>query len=231
MSHAGRTIPLKDINIQCEPPERQGAANILLEALVVLAAGIAVALVANQISPRGLVLARNYFPQGIKAHAPMATGTGAPGGMSNTNPAAISPAQLLAARLREQGFQLIDGRQVAQLFHDPRFQQGNILFVDARDEPHYREGHIPGACEFDPYRLEKYFAAVFPLCQAAEKIVVYCNGGDCDDSEFAAITLRDVGVATNKLFIYGGGITEWTTNGLSLEVGGRNSGNLRPPHK
>jgi rhodanese-related sulfurtransferase len=57
--------------------------------------------------------------------------------------------------------------------------------------------------------------------------VIYCNGGDCDDSESAAITLRDVGIANPKLFIYTGGITEWTTNGLPVEIGGRNSGNLR----
>jgi rhodanese-related sulfurtransferase len=61
--------------------------------------------------------------------------------------------------------------------------------------------------------------------------VVYCHGGDCDDSESAAILLRDVGIATRKLFIYTGGIPEWTTNGLPVEIGGRNSGNLRSTNK
>jgi len=103
--------------------------------------------------------------------------------------------------------------------------------INARDEQHYREGHIPGACEFDPYHPEKYFATVLPVCQAAEQIVLYCNGGDCDDSESAAITLRDVGIANQKLFVYTGGITEWTTNGLPVEIGGRNSGNLRSTNK
>ena len=231
MAHAGWPITLKDKTIQCDASERPGAAKILLEALAVLAVGIAVALIANQISPRGLVLTRNYFPQGPKNHVPVATGVGSPGGTANTNPAAISPAQLLAARLREQGLQLMDGRQAVQQFHDPRFQQGNIVFVDARDETRYQEGHVPGAYEFDPYRPEKYFATVFPACQAAEQVVVYCEGGDCDDSESAAITLRDVGISTNKLFVYGGGITEWATNGLPIEVGGRNSGNLNNPKK
>ena len=229
MAHAGWPIPLKDKTIQCETPERQGAAKILLEALAVLAAGIAVALTANQISPRGLVLARNYFPAGVKAPTPVAAGAGLP--RNTTNVIVLSPAQLLAARLKEQGLQLMDGRETAQLFHDPRFQPGRVVFVDARDEPHYREGHIPGAYEFDPYYPEKYFATVFPACQAAEQIVVYCNGGDCDDSESAAITLRYVGVANQKLFVYGGGIAEWTTNGLPVEIGGRNSGNLRSNNK
>jgi rhodanese-related sulfurtransferase len=197
----------------------------------VAAAGIVLAFGANLVSPRGLALTHNYFPAGIKPLVPAATGVGSPRAVANTNHPASSPAQLLAARLKELGLQSVDGRQAAQLFHDPRFQQGSIAFIDARDEQHYREGHIPGACEFDPYYPEKYFATVFPVCQAAEQIVVYCIGGDCDDSESAAITLRDVGIANRKLFIYTGGITEWTTNGLPVEIGGRNSGNLRSNNK
>ena len=226
MAHAGWPIPLKDKTIQCETPARQGAAKILLEALFVAVIGAVFAFGANLISPRGLALTRNYFPAGISRPVPAATGVA-----STNSPAASSPAQLLAARLKEQGLQSVDGRQAAELFHDPRFKQGSIAFIDARDEQHYREGHIPGACEFDPYYPEKYFPTVLPVCQAAEQIVIYCNGGDCDDSESAAILLRDVGIANRKLFIYTGGIPEWTTNGLPVEIGGRNSGNLRSANK
>jgi rhodanese-related sulfurtransferase len=225
MAHAGRRIRVKQPFEIMTPDRRPPVRNVLLEALLVAAAGIVLAFGANLVSPRGLALARNYFPAGINRPVPTARG------VANTNPPASSPAQLLAARLKEQGLQSVDGRQAAQLFHDPRFQQGSIAFIDARDEPHYREGHIPGACEFDPYHPEKYFATVFPVCQAAEQIVVYCNGGDCDDSESAAILLRDVGIANQKLFIYTGGITEWTTNGLPVEIGGRNSGNRRSANK
>jgi rhodanese-related sulfurtransferase len=127
--------------------------------------------------------------------------------------------------------QLLDGHQAQQLFRDPRMQTGVLVFLDAREEALYRAGHIPGAWEFDPYRPEKYFPAVFPLCQAAEQIVIYCSGGDCDDSESAAITLRDVGIATNKLFVYLGGFAEWATNGLPVELGERNSGSLLSTNK
>jgi rhodanese-related sulfurtransferase len=199
--------------------------RVFLEALFVAVIGAAFAFGANLVSPRGLALTRNYFPAGISRPVPAARA------IANTNPPAPSPAQLLAVQLKELGLQWVDGHQAAQLFHDPRFKQGSIAFIDARDEQDYREGHIPGACEFDPYYPEKYFATVFPVCQAAEQIVVYCNGGDCDDSESAAITLRDVGIANRKLFIYTGGITEWTTNGLPVEIGGRNSGNLRSTNK
>jgi len=231
MAHAGCRIHVKQPPEIMTPDRRQPVRNVLLEALLVAAAGIVLAFGANLVSPRGLALTRNYFPAGISRPVPAATSVGSPHDMAGTNPPASSPAQLLAARLKEQGLQSVDGHQAAQLFHAPRFQQGGIAFIDARDEQHYREGHIPGASEFDPYYPEKYFPTVLPVCQAAEQIVVYCNGGDCDDSESAAITLRDVGIANQKLFIYTGGITEWTTNGLPVEIGGRNSGNLRSPNQ
>ena len=209
------TSHVKDSPIQSPVSGRRATAkNVFVEVLLVAIAGAVFAFAANQISPRGLVLTRNYFP----AQKPVSA--------TNATPAALSPAELLAAQIRGNGLQLVDGDQAVKLFHDPRFKQNSIVFIDARDESHYREGHIPGACEFDPYRPDKYFAAILPICRAAEQIVVYCNGGDCDDSETAAILLRNVGIANQKLFIYGGGITEWTNTHQPVETGARNSGNL-----
>ena len=192
--------------------------GVLREATLVVVLGTLFAFAANRVSPRGLALVRNYFPEGtgrLIAAVPPAAGTNTP---------ALDPAQLLAAELKAKGLQLADRNQAFQLFHDPRFKQNLVVFVDARDEQRYRQGHIPGAYEFDPYRPEKYFGAVLPVCQSAQQIMVYCNGGDCDDSETAAILLRDVGIPNQKLLVYGGGITDWATNGLPVETGERNSG-------
>lgn len=100
------------------PDHSQPVRNALREARLVAAAGIVLALGANLVSPRGLALTRNYFPAGINRPVPAANG-----GASIDVPAS-APAQLLAARLKEQGLQSVDGRQAAQLFHDPRFQPG-----------------------------------------------------------------------------------------------------------
>lgn len=213
------------------PGRRPPVKWVLLETAFVVVIGAIFAFAANQVSPRGLALTRNYFPAGTGRLLPATPPAPLPHNAAGTNSMPIDPAQLLAAELKEKGLQLADGNQVVQLFHDPRFKQGTVVFVDARDEQHYREGHIPGAYEFDPYRPEKYFEAVLPVCQTAEQIVVYCNGGDCDDSETAAILLRDVGIANQKLLVYGSGITEWTTNGLPVELGERNSGTVRNPGK
>jgi len=210
--------------VTSEPDGQPATGGALREALLVACTGLLFALAANWLSPCGLVLARNYFPGGVSR-------PGLPAVSGTTNSQVFSPAEWLATRLRDEGLQLISGRQAAQLFQDPRFRQGKVVFVDARDEAEYQKGHIPGAWEFDPYRPEKYFPTVLPVCQAADRIVVYCNGGDCDDSESAALTLRDVGISTNKLSVYVGGFAEWTTNGLPVELGERDSGRLEQSKK
>jgi rhodanese-related sulfurtransferase len=182
-----------------------GLGKLLMEALLVAAAGVGFAFLANQISPRGLKLTRNY----------------------STTPASQTSGQSLEDRLKAQGLHLIKRPEVEQLFHDPRREQNAILFIDARGEDDYQKGHIPGACEFDPYYPEKYLPTALPPCEIADQIVVYCTGGDCEDSQAAAVYLRDAaGIPGDKLLVYGGGMTEWETNGLAVEIGARNSGDI-----
>ena len=191
-------------------PRNRGAAirKVLIEAVLVAAAGAVVAFAANRISPHGLALSRNYFP-----------------GATNASVAApiLSPFE----GLKEKGLQWVDAKGALQRFNDPRFKQQRVVFIDARDEDQYREGHIPGSYELDAYHPERNLAAILPVCQAAEEIVVYCNGGGCEDSEFAAVTFRDAGIPNLKLFVYAGGMAEWKTNGLPVETGEQNSGTMR----
>jgi len=213
-----------------DPALPRAVRKIFGEAALVAVLGAAFAFAANQLSPLGLALTRDYFPTGT-AHEvrPVAKAVAPPA--AGTNAAVLSPAQFLAAQMKEKGLQLIDGPGATKSFHDPRFQQNMVVFIDARNETEYQKGHIPGAYEFDPYLPGKYFDSVLPVCQKAEQVVVYCNGGDCDDSESAALLLRDVGISNQKLFVYGGGITEWQTNRLPVETGTRNSGTLRELNK
>jgi rhodanese-related sulfurtransferase len=182
------------------------------------------AFAANALSPRGLQLTKNYFPgTKLTSPAPVAATNVASTAATATN----SPLELLSTRLRDNGLQLADSNQVVQLFRDPRREQDLVIFIDSRDDEHYQEGHIPGAYHFDRFRPENTLTNVLPVCLTAEQMVFYCNGGDCDDSEHAAIMLRDsIGIPKEKLFVYGGGITEWATNGLPIELGLRNSGQL-----
>ena len=209
---------------------RPTAKKILLEALLVAIASLTFALLANLVSPRSLGLANNYFPESTPGSKAVTIGNNAPGTNPPTNATPVAaPDSPTAVRLKANGLQIIAGEPAAKLFRDPRCQQELIVFIDARDDRNYQAGHIPGAFQFDHYHPEKYLAAALLACGPAEQIIVYCHGGDCDDSEFAAINLRDAGIANEKLFVYAGGITEWIASQLPVELGARNSGQLKPP--
>jgi len=186
---------------------------VVLEAILLAIAGILFALAANALSPRGLRIARNYFP---------AAPTGATNLMTASDP--------LVARLQQHGLKLTVSNEVAQLFQDPGYEQGSIVFVDARNDHAYRSGHVPGAWQLDRYRPENYLPTVLPVCLGAQKVVVYCNGGSCEDSEFAAIMLREAGIPPDNILVYGAGISEWT-NTMPFEVGVRGSGQVIQPKR
>jgi rhodanese-related sulfurtransferase len=189
--------------------------NAVLEAVLIGAVGAVLAFAANAFSPRGLKLTRNYAP-GVALAASRSLGN--PIGTNGTSAGRIE------AQLRAEGLQLVDSNQVAKLFTDPKREHELVIFVDARDDDHYQAGHVPGAYQLDHYHPENYLAAVLPACQLAEKIVVYCKGGSCEDSEQTAIFLRDANVPRDRLFVYAGGFDEWKANHMPVEVGHRNSG-------
>lgn len=196
--------------------------NVLWEVLFVVGVGIAFGFLANSVSPKGLVPTRNYFPPRtagtnlVVAVAPPAENPVSIHSVTNTNPAMETPA---AARLKQNDLQMVDGTQAWQLFNDPRLQQQRVVFIDARDDRNYMAAHIPGAFQLDRYHPEKHLLSILGICQTAEVIVVYCNGGDCEDSEYAAIMLRDAGVPNQKLFVYSNGIAEWIAKKFPLKSG------------
>jgi rhodanese-related sulfurtransferase len=207
-------------------PNLKGIITVIAEAAVVALVGAGAGLAANKISPRGLDLSRNYFPS-ITNHvaaihpAPVAAATNAAPTEEQAEAAQLSD------RLRDKGLQEIKRAQVQTLLHDPRYQDGRVVFVDARPEDGYEDGHIPGAYELDPYHPEKQLATVLPACNAAEQVVVYCTGGECEDGDTVAIMLKSASVEGGKIFVYGGGFHDWATAHLPVETGARNSGTMR----
>lgn len=189
--------------------------SAFLEAVCVAVIGGGLALIANQLSPRGLQLTRNYFPP---TKAPVVV---AAGGLTNSTHAAVTD------RLLAKGLQTIARPAVEAMIRDVRYSQGHLLILDARNDQHYRTAHIPGALQFDHYRAEAHLATVIPASLAAEQIVVYCTGGDCEDSEFAALMLRDAGIPNERLFIYAGGMADWIAARLPVEANHRFSGELK----
>ncbi|MCL4176282.1 MAG: hypothetical protein KJ072_00835, partial [Verrucomicrobia bacterium] len=112
---------------------------------------------------------------------------------------------------------------------DPRHETEQVVFIDARSRQLYEEGHVPGAFHLDHFYPEATLAEVLPVVLSAETIVVYCNGGDCEDSEFTAVFLREAGVPDDRMRVYGGGMEEWRQQGLPVELGHRRSGKMEAP--
>ncbi len=202
----------------------RGWRRVLLETAGVGTVGLALALVANGVSPRGLTLGRDYFPRAVE---PSPT---KPPDPATDRPAASPPAgDPVASRLAARGLGATEFAAARSLFDDPRREQELIVFVDARNDDAYQAGHIPGAYQFDRYYPEKYLPAILPACLAAEIVVVYCTGGNCEDSEFAALALLEAGVAPERLVVFVAGMEEWRKQRMPVEVGVRGSGEVRTP--
>jgi len=147
-----------------------------------------------------------------------------------TNPPAATEESPVFARLRAKGLQPATLAEVQQILADPRFALDQYVCLDDRDHE-YAEGHVPGAFQFFHYRAPEFLPTLLPVLLAAEKVVVYCGGGSCEDSEFAALMLAEVGIPKEKLIVFAGGMKEWKANALPLELGERKSGRLAPAPK
>ncbi len=96
------------------------------------------------------------------------------------------------------------------------------LFLDARRTTVYADGHIAGARSFPVWeadiadRVKAFYEE--GLDQNAP-IVLYCSGGDCEDSHMLAEKLYMVGF--NALFVYKDGFPAWQKRGLPVTRGSK----------
>lgn len=100
--------------------------------------------------------------------------------------------------------------EAADLFNTP-----GVLFVDARDEWDYHEGHIKGAVNV-PFEGDEQIYLDFIAATAKDQVmVVYCNGADCDLSLYLARNLQYDGFTNTNIFF--GGWSDWQLKELPAE--------------
>jgi rhodanese-related sulfurtransferase len=96
------------------------------------------------------------------------------------------------------------------------------LFIDARRSSAYTDGHVPGARSFPVWesdiadRVKAFYEE--GLDQNAP-IVIYCSGGDCEDSHMLAEKLYMVGF--NNLLVDKDGFPAWQKRGLPVTKGAK----------
>ena len=209
---------------------RRRGLQTLWESLLVTGIGSVLALAANTLHPSGVRLGRDYFPRrNPPAVSPAAAAQAEP---SEPEPPPVqdefsAPAlDRAAARIEQQGFQVMRHDEVVALFDDPLTREGYNIFIDARNDRAFTAGHIPGAYQLDHYHIEDYIDQVLPACLSAMTIVVYCGGGECEDSEFTTLELFDRGVDPSRVFVYPGGMSLWQQSGQPVEKDTRGSGRI-----
>ena len=86
-----------------------------------------------------------------------------------------------------------------------------IIFIDARDEEEFAEGHIKGAT----VALSTPELVQLTPDRSAP-IVTYCGGGECDVSmELATLLMNDWDY--ERIFVFKGGWPEWKAAGYPAE--------------
>jgi len=105
-----------------------------------------------------------------------------------------------------------------KLLHDH-----GALFLDARRTSVYEQGHITGSRSVSVWesdvddKVAKIFNERSDPAQQALPIVIYCSGGDCEDSHMLAQKLY--GALFNNVYVYKDGFPDWQKHGGAVHTG------------
>ena len=97
------------------------------------------------------------------------------------------------------------------------------LVLDARRTSVYEQGHIAGARSFSVWeadvddKVNKLFNERNSETEQAKPIVVYCSGGECEDSHMLAQKLW--GIQFNNVYVYKDGFPDWQKHGGAVQTG------------
>lgn len=94
------------------------------------------------------------------------------------------------------------------------YLSGDVIFLDAREEEEYAEGHIKGALNLPFEFWDDYWEGVEPYLDPQKDIVTYCGGLDCELSLFEARELKTTGY--EKVYTFFGGWQQWEAAGLPI---------------
>jgi rhodanese-related sulfurtransferase len=146
------------------------------QAAVIVVLGIALGLVGNLASPRGLPL--------------------------------ITPAKAVAST---------DG-SITLAQANELWLGGVALFLDAREPDDYAAGHIGNALSLPAQSFEQRFGAIAPMLTPESRLVLYCDGEECELSHRLQASLRQLGYTNTTLLA--NGWTVWRQAGLPTAQGG-----------
>ncbi len=89
-----------------------------------------------------------------------------------------------------------------------------LALVDTRMAHFYREGTIPSARNVPHEQIEESIGGLDPEMAT----IFFCNGPQCAATPSAIHTLLALGYRDEAIAFYRGGIHDWTTLGLPIEI-------------
>lgn len=93
--------------------------------------------------------------------------------------------------------------------------KGDVLFVDARSQDNYENGHIPEAISLPVGQFDERIESLLNRYSSDQPIVTYCSGRTCEDSHDLAQFLSDAGFTNVRIFI--DGFPGWKAEGYPVE--------------
>ncbi|MDI6809072.1 MAG: rhodanese-like domain-containing protein [Candidatus Eisenbacteria bacterium] len=106
----------------------------------------------------------------------------------------------------------IDIRKTKELF-----DAGNAIFLDARPEFEYLEGHIKGALSLSDSRFDYQYGLIRNKIRKDDTLVVYCRDAECDLSDLVADRLNKLGYT--RIYVLKDGWYGWADAGYPVEGG------------
>ena len=144
------------------------------EIIILVGVSLALALVVNHLSPRGIALVGRWdSAKGV----------------------------ITANTTDEDEYRIAEIDRVAdaaRILYD-----GDTLFVDARSIGDYESGHLPGAVSLPVARFDEEIESFLEQYPQNQPIVTYCSGRTCEDSHNLARLLLEAGFHEVRIFIDG----------------------------
>lgn len=190
-----------------------------IEFLILGISGLLIAFIVNSVRAKNSIkINKDYFDFGLTINIPPDSTSADANSAGNTDALPVEK-DLNQPAHPKHPYQEMTYDEVFELFNDPNTAMGLNVFVDARNDENYNEGHIPGALQCDPYFVGQYIDNIIDYVAGAEKVVVYCGGGECDDSIFMCRELLEMDVPMEAIYLFAGGWKEWSDNGSPIETG------------
>jgi rhodanese-related sulfurtransferase len=97
------------------------------------------------------------------------------------------------------------------------FEKDAAIFLDARPQYQYAEGHIQGALCIPWQEVDRFFMEITSLLEPSRTIITYCDGETCDLSHELALFLKEMGFEDVRVLV--NGWTVWLQAGLPIQMG------------